>query len=147
CRSDNSRERCEMTGCALVVAGLLSMSLNALGPRPPVLLVPAALDTSTVTADSLLRDSTVASGPRIRRAAVDTTTRPKRGPVLELTEWYDRRLTIHRVSSYALMPLFAVQYVLGKKLLDAKTAAKEGRGPGMDETMRKVHKVTGYTVD
>ena len=35
------------------------------------------------------------------------------------SEGYERRLTIHRIGSYAILPLFAGQYVLGERLLSS----------------------------
>ena len=60
-------------------------------PQPrPVLVVPAAtLDT-----------------PQLRPRAV------------EYSDWYGRRLTIHRYGSYAMLPLFAAEFALGDRLLN-----------------------------
>ena len=46
-------------------------------------------------------------------AAADTT---QRRHAVEYSDWYYRRLTIHKVASYATIPLFATEYVLGDKL-------------------------------
>jgi hypothetical protein len=43
------------------------------------------------------------------------TTRPRS---IELSAGYYKRLGIHRVASYAALPLFAGEYLLGEKLLD-----------------------------
>lgn len=43
------------------------------------------------------------------------TTRPRS---IELSNGYYKRLGIHRVLSYAALPLFAGEYLLGEKLLD-----------------------------
>lgn len=45
----------------------------------------------------------------------DTTTAQRRRAV-EHSDWYYRRLTIHKVASYATLPLFVTEYVLGDKL-------------------------------
>lgn len=34
------------------------------------------------------------------------------------SDWYYRRLTIHRYGSYAMLPLFAAQYIVGSGLYD-----------------------------
>ena len=62
------------------------------------------------------------------RARADTT------PVasIEYSDWYARRVTIHRWASYATLPLFAFQYAAGRKLYDesadAPGWAKTGHG-------------------
>ncbi len=42
------------------------------------------------------------------------TTRPR---AIEYSDWYYRRLTMHRIGSYVEFPLFAAEYVLGERLL------------------------------
>lgn len=57
--------------------------------------------------------------------------RPHVQPV-EYSDWYGRRLTIHRVASYATLPLFAFQYAAGRELYDHSTDApawaRDGHG-------------------
>lgn len=51
-------------------------------------------------------------------APVDTpppTLRP-RVKAVEVSEWYSRRLTLHRRLSYATIPLFAFQYAAGTQI-------------------------------
>jgi hypothetical protein len=51
-------------------------------------------------------------------APVDTTPpRAKRPRAIEYSDWYYRRLTMHRIGSYVEFPLFAAEYVLGERLL------------------------------
>jgi hypothetical protein len=40
----------------------------------------------------------------------------RRPRAIAYSEWYGRRLTLHRVGSYAMLPLFAGEYWLGNKL-------------------------------
>jgi hypothetical protein len=47
-------------------------------------------------------------------------------PAPELSDWYYRRLTIHRYASYTMLPLFVAQYVAGTQLI-------EGSGDGWAE--------------
>jgi hypothetical protein len=51
---------------------------------------------------------------------------------IEYSDWYERRLTIHRWASYAILPLFAFQYAAGRELFakssDAPAWAKSGHG-------------------
>lgn len=46
--------------------------------------------------------------------------RPK---AVEVSEWYNRRLTIHRSLSYATLPLFAFQYAAGNQIWSQGAAA------------------------
>lgn len=45
---------------------------------------------------------------------------PPQGRVkaVEVSEWYARRLTIHRVTSYAIIPTFAFQWAAGAQIWD-----------------------------
>ena len=65
----------------------------------------------------------------------DTTRR--RARAVEVSEWYGRRLTIHRVLSYTMLPVFAAQYVAGSKLYDAGQAG----GSPAPSWARPVHQV------
>lgn len=42
----------------------------------------------------------------------------RRPRAVEYSDWYARRLLIHRVASYTMLPLFGAEYVLGQKLLN-----------------------------
>ena len=65
----------------------------------------------------------------------DTTRRRRRA--VEVSEWYGRRLTIHRTLSYAMLPVFVAQYVAGSKLYDAEQAG----GSPAPSWARPVHQV------
>lgn len=86
------------------------------------------VDSATSRADSVL----VSGGPRVDRARVtvgtatftadagrqdmsDSVTAQRRRAV-EHSDWYYRRLTIHKLASYATLPLFVGEYVVGDKL-------------------------------
>jgi hypothetical protein len=58
----------------------------------------------------LIIDSTPAVIP------VDTpiTRRPK---AIQYSDWYNRRLTVHRIGSYTMLPIFAAEWSLGQNLL------------------------------
>jgi hypothetical protein len=64
----------------------------------------------------------------------DTSRRRQRA--VEISEWYGRRLTIHRALSYAMLPVFAAQYAAGSKLYDA-----ENGGDAAPSWARPVHQV------
>jgi hypothetical protein len=44
----------------------------------------------------------------------------QRRHAVEHSEWYYRRLTIHKVASYTTIPLFVTEYVLGNKLYNGE---------------------------
>jgi Na+/H+ antiporter NhaA len=71
------------------------------------------------------------SVPRLRGPAAPSDT--LQAPAVEYSEWYGRRLTIHRWASYATLPLFAFQYAAGdqlyRKSVDAPEWAKRWHGP------------------
>ena len=46
-----------------------------------------------------------------------------RGVAVEYSDWYGRRLTIHKTASYAMLPLFAFQYAAGRQLYENSSAA------------------------
>jgi hypothetical protein len=63
------------------------------------------------------------------------------------SEWYGRRLTIHRYGSYVMVPLFVAQYLLGSKLLDQKTDLYEGRRTTpVDANLRDTHRTVAIGV-
>lgn len=83
---------------------------------------------------ALTGDSTRAS--RIIRAdtgltslvVAPTDTPPRRRPrprVVEVSDWYSRRLTIHRYTAYATIPVFGVQIWAGDQLWRHSAAAPE----------------------
>jgi len=48
---------------------------------------------------------------------VTLDTNPRRRHAIEYSDWYARRLEIHRIGSYTMLPLFGAEYVLGNQLL------------------------------
>ena len=63
--------------------------------------------------------------------AADTPhARPK---VVEVSDWYSRRLTVHRYTAYATVPVFAVQWAAGDRLFKHGAAA-----PTWAKTMHRV---------
>ena len=78
----------------------------------------------------------------------DTTPRRRRKSV-EVSEWYERRLRIHRYGAYATIPLFAFQAAAGNELYNKGDAAdgwaKNGHRVGATAlaTVFGVNTVTG----
>jgi len=60
------------------------------------------------------------AGREATGAVADTT---QRRHAVEYSDWYYRRLTIHKVASYTTIPLFATEYVLGDKLYNGTASS------------------------
>lgn len=79
----------------------------------------------------------------------DTTTPRPRPKVVEISDWYYRRLTIHRIVAYATVPVFGLQWAAGDQLYrkgsDAPTWAKSMHRAGATALagMFTVNTVTG----
>lgn len=68
---------------------------------------------------------------RFLRVPIDTPrTRPR---AVEISDWYARRLTIHRWVAYGTVPVFGAQWLAGQKLLD-----KSRDAPGWAKTTHRV---------
>ena len=55
--------------------------------------------------------------PSVAPAATDSPGVHRRPRAIQYSDWYARRLAIHRVASYALLPLLAAQYYTGTQLM------------------------------
>ena len=75
--------------------------------------------------------STADSSVRLTFTAPLDTPRTRRRAV-ELSEWYGRRLTIHRYVAYATIPVFALQWAAGDQLYK-----KSSDAPGWAKTMHR----------
>ena len=62
----------------------------------------------------------------------DTTPRRRRKSV-EVSEWYERRLRIHRYGAYTMIPLFTFQAIAGNNLYN-----NSGAAPGWAKTGHRV---------
>lgn len=83
-----------------------------------------AADTGVVETAAVAAPVPVPSAARGAASVVsaDTVRRPR---VVEVGDWYNRRLTIHRYTAYAIPPLFVYQYVVGQKLYDGVNGSGE----------------------
>ena len=83
----------------------------------------AAIVAATLTSHSLATDTvgccSIDSVPplNIVAAAQLSDTLPRRRRAVEYSDGYSRRLTIHRIGSYTMLPLFGAEYVLGNQLI------------------------------
>jgi hypothetical protein len=55
----------------------------------------------------------------------DTVKKRRRAEAIEYSDFYGTRLTIHRVLSWSILPLFAIQYASGSQLLEHGSAAPD----------------------
>src|ERR1043165_10005041 len=50
-------------------------------------------------------------------APPNDSTQPRPRPkVVEVSDWYSRRLTIHRIAFFTTLPVFGMQYIAGREL-------------------------------
>jgi hypothetical protein len=69
----------------------------------------------------------------VSAAPVDTPPPRVRPKAVEVSEWYERRLTLHRRLAYATIPLFAFQYAAGSQIWE-----KGGGAPGWARTGHRI---------
>jgi hypothetical protein len=81
------------------------------------LLAPAVRAAVPVVAEAA---DSIVTQPRLLLSQADTTVKKKR-VLVEYSDWYGRRLAIHRTLSWTMIPLFAVSYWTGERL------ARDGR--------------------
>ena len=108
------------------------------------LLLAVQLSIAPPAADS----TSVAPLPRplvhaVRAAAAPAdTVRPR---AVDLSAGYERRLRMHRIGSYVMVPVFAAQYVLGSRMLDQKEDVFAGRRTTPpDARLRDGHRAVAY---
>jgi hypothetical protein len=112
----------------IAIASLLAATLSS-----------GAVDTLARMDPSAGPDSSVVARPATFILA-DTVARRRRAVVY--SDAYGTRLTIHRYASYATLPVFATQYVLGSRLLQQKQDVFAGtRTVPVDAGLRRTHRV------
>lgn len=92
------------------------------GMRSLALAVALAIPTLTAAQGRVISPFTVESpgptlGSRHPTAAQADTTR-RRPVAIEYSDWYGRRLRIHQLASWTMLPIFVAQYAAGQQLLD-----------------------------
>lgn len=110
-------------------------------PVPP----PALSDSSAALGDSPPGDSATA-GPLLSRVAAGIQTgsddapadtgRVVRPRAVEYSEGYGKRLEIHRIASYAELPLFATEFIIGQKIINDQLNGTRASG-----TLRSAHTI------
>jgi len=77
--------------------------------------------------DGIATQDTASAAARIPLTIVVDTPRA-RPRAIEVSDWYSRRLTVHRYLSYSVIPIFTVQWIAGEQIYregrDAPTWAK-----------------------
>jgi hypothetical protein len=114
--------------------------------------MPAPLWLAAASAAVLAGDSTLRPAPLVfpapaaatMPAAPADTGRPR---AVQVSEGYATRLRLHRWGSYAILPLFAGQYVLGDRLLGQKEDIRAGRRlVPVDDGLRRNHAIVAGAV-
>jgi hypothetical protein len=78
-----------------------------------VLALAVPTDTVPATRDSVAGPVQTSLASAVRTAQ-DTV--PRRRRAIEVGDWYERRLRIHRYGAYAIFPLFAAQAIAGNEI-------------------------------
>ena len=81
---------------------------------PPRLMPRSVPADSLATGGASLADDGGAACPTL----ADTTRPSARPRAITYSDAYYTRLTIHRIGSYAMLPLFVTEYILGQKLIN-----------------------------
>lgn len=102
---------------------------------------PAAIDTARVPVDTapvfaLVAQDTpwlvTARAGAVALTPADTVVKKKKPVLVSYSDWYGRRLAIHRTLTWAMIPLFAASYYTGERL------ARDGR-PNSPYWVRALH--------
>ena len=122
---------------ALVTA--LSIAVAPLAPAAPLDTAPDSLAARPM-ADSTPRSVMRVTEPALAFRAAADTGGTRRTHAVEYSDWYARRLTVHRIASYTMLPLFAGEYVLGQQLINQQNGAANGTDYVRSST-RNMHQV------
>lgn len=93
---------------------------------PLVMWLTVAADTVRAPVDPTSAPPAPAAGPVATPTVFGTAQDPqqqRKRKSVEYSEWYGRRLTLHRYASYSMLPLFAAEYYYGNKLLNDAVVA------------------------
>jgi len=97
-----------------------------------LLTLASPADTGRAPVDTLGTISSRLAAPLALQITEDTTVR-RRHKAIEVSDWYARRLRIHRIDAYAMIPLFAFQAAAGNELYQ--------KGSGADDWAKTGHRV------
>ena len=103
-----------------IIAGAIASDSASLRPSTPAEF---AMDSSrTAVAAAAIADTGI-----LRLVSIPTDTPPPRTRprAIQVSDWFSRRLTIHRYVAYGTVPVFAAQWVAGNQLLKESRSAPE----------------------
>lgn len=131
----------------MMVAALCAAASTAGAQTPVGLALASALARSSDSiASAGAAAAAVPAGPRLDALAPSFTdsaatakadTGERRPRAVEYSDAYYTRLTIHRYGSYAMLPLFAVEYALGQRILSGQQTG-DFASPGTVDAHRVV---------
>jgi hypothetical protein len=111
-----------------MIGTLATLSL-ALATGSSALAAPQSIETAQDSSSAVRADSTAlprrtsarvgfgsAGSARVDSPNYPDTTTSQRRHAVEHSDWYYRRLTVHKLASYTTIPLFATEWYLGDKL-------------------------------
>lgn len=99
----------------------LLLGLSAAPLAAPADTIPAG-DTAAVQSAAWRSASTDTAVAAVVTTAPADTVRRRPKPI-EYSDAYATRLTIHRIGSYTMLPLFAGEYALGQRLMNGNYAS------------------------
>jgi hypothetical protein len=104
---------------AFLIAGVFG---STAAPRAPIAI--DSVIAMAVSAEPAPPDTGLL---RFIRIPIDTPPPAPRGRprAVQVSDWYSRRLTIHRYVAYGTIPVFAVQWIAGNQLLQESREAPE----------------------
>lgn len=139
--------RCDSLPAGLFV--VCALALWCIAAAAPLAATAERGPGTATVADTLTPSAQQVAGPvrptpLVAAPAQDTIRRPR---AVVLSDWYGRRLTIHRYGSYVMLPLFATEYILGSRLLSQKEGVYDGtRRVPIDATLRRNHRAVAQGV-
>jgi hypothetical protein len=110
-----------LLGAGGAIQGTAPVAADTTRLRPPAIDTSFFISVPKTTRIDVTRDTIRDTIPTQRRRSV------------EVSEWYSRRLTIHRYAAYTSIPVFTMQYLAGKRLYDDSNEA-----PGWAKTTHRV---------
>jgi hypothetical protein len=100
----------------MLAFGALLLSLGSVAVATDTLPAAPANDSTAAIVPAV----SVTTSRTLRAVSDSAQGRPK---VIELSDWYYRRLTIHRWVAYGTLPVFAAQWAAGQRLYNDSRAA------------------------
>ena len=123
---------------ALALAGTMAAMPADTIPVPPSLAAPGADSSSAAAAAPMAAGPILPQPDGVQAApaglAPDDTTPSRRRKAVEISDAYATRLRIHYIASFATLPIFAAQAVVGEQLYNRYTT-----GQPITSSLRNTH--------